>query len=729
MTVGTIARKGRRSVLGVPRALIGAYFGVLLIVLAATVPVLIGTVRTLDREQNVFDPASAAAEGVLVGALNQETGIRGYALTGDPTFLQPYEAGLTQYDQSIRDLDDADLGVTFAQDVAATSAAFGRWQQFAKQVYDEVAAGNERSARNLIEQSRGKTLFDQFRARQGALASTVDQQVTASRRSLHSQVDESLIALMVAILVGVGVGVGIWIWWRLLGRRSAIQEQRLADSAILLQSAIDATTEGIFVKDLQGRHTLANKARAATLAGPSSDADLIGRSEVDFLDPATAEIAIETEKEVLLTGAQRQFEQVIEDADGQHTFSIIENPLRDAQGETIGIVGVARDVTSERELLANRDRLYQLEHEMAETLQRGLLGNSTVDDDRISVFARYKPAIGSMEVGGDWYDVLPIDGDRIALIVGDAVGHGIESVTAMGQLRSALSALTNVGFDPAATIQALDESARSIVGAHCATCVLAIVDPANERLDYSCAGHMPPLVVTETGGPLLLDGFQDPPLAATERSIKRRTTSVAFPTGSTLLLFTDGLVERRYEPIDAGLRRLKEQVEARIGEPVADICDELMAELVDPNDQSDDVALVVARSVAKYGRRFRREVMTDALEVRRFRHAFGEWLSYQGLEQEAGELLVLAASEAVANSVEHAYGSSPGVTRVEAVKNDGVLRVTVKDEGKWRTGPANRWRGRGLRLMETVTDRVEISTDGPGTTVMLELDLARSRAG
>jgi anti-sigma regulatory factor (Ser/Thr protein kinase) len=222
---------------------------------------------------------------------------------------------------------------------------------------------------------------------------------------------------------------------------------------------------------------------------------------------------------------------------------------------------------------------------------------------------------------------------------------------------------------------------------------------------------------------------QDPPLAATERSIRRRTTSIPFPQGSTLILFTDGLVERRSESIETGLGRLREQVLARIDEPVERICDELMAELVDAENQRDDVALVVARLVAKYGSRFRRDVLADALEVRRFRHAFGDWLEGQGLDHNAGELLVLAASEAVANSVEHAYGAQPGVTRVEAVQNDGLLRVTVKDEGRWRTGPASRWRGRGLQLMEKVTDKVEISTDGPGTTVMLELDLGRRRTG
>src|ERR1700722_740106 len=105
MRQGATARTGRRSILGIPRVLVGAYFGVLLIIALAGVPVLVGTIHSLNREQNVFDPASAASEGVLVGALNQETGIRGYALTGDPTFLQPYQAGLAQYNQSIGELD------------------------------------------------------------------------------------------------------------------------------------------------------------------------------------------------------------------------------------------------------------------------------------------------------------------------------------------------------------------------------------------------------------------------------------------------------------------------------------------------------------------------------------------------------------------------------------------------------------------------------------------------
>jgi serine phosphatase RsbU (regulator of sigma subunit) len=262
----------------------------------------------------------------------------------------------------------------------------------------------------------------------------------------------------------------------------------------------------------------------------------------------------------------------------------------------IGVVGVARDVTEERALRADRERLYRVEHELATTLQQAMLGrNSLEDDDRLEICAKYQPAVTQMSVGGDWYDVVAQADGAVGLIAGDVVGHGIDSATVMGQLRSALAALAVSGRGPAAALEALDEFAFTIPGARSATCVYAIVDPDHERLTYSCAGHMPPVLLAPDGAAQILDGAQDPPLAATHRGRPRRTTTVDFRVGSMLLLYTDGLIERRTESIDQGFDRLVAEVDTHRDLSMAALCDELITSLLRGQSQRDDVAIVAAR--------------------------------------------------------------------------------------------------------------------------------------
>jgi serine phosphatase RsbU (regulator of sigma subunit) len=213
----------------------------------------------------------------------------------------------------------------------------------------------------------------------------------------------------------------------------------------------------------------------------------------------------------------------------------------------------------------------------------------------IEVCARYLPAADETSIGGDWYDVLRLSADEVGLVIGDTVGHGLEAITAMGQLRSALSALTYFGRPPAETLEALEQFALTVPDALVATCVYARVDLARRHVVYSTAGHMPLcLLVPGEPGPRLLDGTQDLPLAV-GLGPPRRNATVELPPGATLLLYSDGLVERRDEGLDQGLARLVDTLAAVKDLPVDELCPRLVEALVPRGSQRDDVALVAAR--------------------------------------------------------------------------------------------------------------------------------------
>lgn len=206
--------------------------------------------------------------------------------------------------------------------------------------------------------------------------------------------------------------------------------------------------------------------------------------------------------------------------------------------------------------------------------------------------ARYRPAEGHLRVGGDWYDVVDLGGGRRALLVGDCVGHGLEAAAVMGQLRSAGRALLLENSSPATTIEGLDRFAATLPGAACTTVFCGIVDEATGDVTYSSAGHPPPLVAG-TRGLRWLDDARAQPLAL--RSGARPETTVHLDVDDTLLLYTDGLVERRGETLRVGLARLGEAA-ADLGATALDttVVDRLLAALI-PDGAADDVALLLYR--------------------------------------------------------------------------------------------------------------------------------------
>jgi serine phosphatase RsbU (regulator of sigma subunit) len=211
------------------------------------------------------------------------------------------------------------------------------------------------------------------------------------------------------------------------------------------------------------------------------------------------------------------------------------------------------------------------------------------------VAVRYQPAVDVLHLGGAWYDVADLGDGRVAVAVGDVVGHGLRAAAVMGQLRSALSGLIVADVGPAAAMTALDRVARHIPGALASTVVKVVIDPDLDLAVYSSAGHLPPLILREDGSVEALDQGLGPPLAVTEDAEARPLGTARMASGDTLVLYTDGLVEQRGEALDRGIARLAATLFRHRDLDVEALADHLLAEVPTQSALRDDIALAVLR--------------------------------------------------------------------------------------------------------------------------------------
>jgi PAS domain S-box-containing protein len=239
-------------------------------------------------------------------------------------------------------------------------------------------------------------------------------------------------------------------------------------------------------------------------------------------------------------------------------------------------------------------RAHSRERQVAITLQEAMLHSPDLSRHP-DVAVRYLPAIGSLNVCGDWYDTVDLPDGRFAVAVGDVVGHGLEAATVMGMLRSALSAASRAVASPAQALEVLGLYARSIDGALAATAVTVLVDTRSRLIVYSSAGHPPPVLMHPDGTCQLLDQATDPPLGARLEHVPRPQAVTSYHHGDTLLLYTDGLIERRDEDIDTGLKRLTGTLGQCVGHSPERLADTLLARLEVSRGTHDDIALVVVR--------------------------------------------------------------------------------------------------------------------------------------
>lgn len=252
--------------------------------------------------------------------------------------------------------------------------------------------------------------------------------------------------------------------------------------------------------------------------------------------------------------------------------------------------------TRARELREVNERLrraHAREREIALALQQAMLpAPGPVRHHRAAV--RYQPAVGALNVCGDWYDLVDLPGtDRMGVAVGDVVGHGLAAACVMGQLRSALSAASLVAGGPAEALDALDLYADSVDGAENTTVVQTHIDWKTHTIAYSSAGHPPPALLRRDGTVVFLDQATDPPLGARPEPVPRAQTTAAFTEGDILVLYTDGLIECRREDIDIGLTRLVDALTRHPRTPPEPLADALLHALLPPEGATDDTALVI----------------------------------------------------------------------------------------------------------------------------------------
>ena len=365
-------------------------------------------------------------------------------------------------------------------------------------------------------------------------------------------------------------------------------------------------------------------------------------------------------------------------------------------------------------------RVHQIDQqrETALALQHAILGPAVSRGFAV----RYQPASVPLQVGGDWYDVVDLDDGRIGLIVGDCVGHGLDAATVMGQLRSACRALLLEHPSPAAALSALDRFAARLPGARCTTAFCAVLNPATGELVFSCAGHPPPILVDADRSTRLLEGARATPLGLRippQRTEARET----IPPRATLLLYTDGLVERRRESIDDGITRAADVVQDHPMTALDELASAIMVELTPSDGYHDDVALLLYRQPVPLDIEF----PADVDELAGVRSALRTWLVSAGIGPEQTLDILIAAGEALSNAIEHGHRDHPdGRVRLQAIALPDRLHLTVIDTGAWKV-PAHipaLHRGRGIALMRALMHDVTIDSQTDGTTVHMNARIA-----
>ncbi|MFI0240616.1 SpoIIE family protein phosphatase [Streptomyces sp. NPDC016845] len=366
-------------------------------------------------------------------------------------------------------------------------------------------------------------------------------------------------------------------------------------------------------------------------------------------------------------------------------------------------------------------RAHQIDQqrETAIALQRAILGPPQLP---AGFAVRYEPATQPLEVGGDWYDTVTLPDSRIGIVVGDCVGRGLEAASVMGQLRSACRALLLQDASPAQTLMALDQFAAGVPGAMCTTVFCGVLNAETGQLTYSSAGHPPGILVRPDATTILLEGGRSLPLAVRPGNPRPEATCT-IPARSTLLLYTDGLVERRRRPLSAGIAQAGEALQDGRDTAVDDLATDVMSRLAPADGFDDDVALLLYRHPAPLEMSF----PAESAQLAPVRKALRSWLEQCELPPTTAQNILVAAGEACANAIEHGHRDAPGDVvhfRAEAFVDN--LRLTIADTGRWKTPQPelNTHRGRGLRLMRALMQQVTVVPGPAGTTVDMHTRIA-----
>ncbi|MFD8691769.1 SpoIIE family protein phosphatase [Streptomyces sp. NPDC059651] len=412
-----------------------------------------------------------------------------------------------------------------------------------------------------------------------------------------------------------------------------------------------------------------------------------------------------------------------------NSYTVTCTPVRrdDDKKHESGVLVYAADVTDHAEA-AERLRTSESRHrETAVTLQRSLLPQELEQPDDLRIAATYQPGGTDAAVGGDWYDVITLGAGRTALVIGDVMGRGVRAAAVMGQLRTAVRAYARLDLPPHEVLQLLDGLAAEIDASQIATCAYAVHDPNEGLLVYSSAGHLPILVRDEDGRVHRAEDPTGPPLGT--GGWIHTSGTIALPPGSTAVLYTDGLVERRSEDIDEGVAALERALSGAKGSPQV-VCDRLMRSLNITAEHDDDVAVLVVQHPARTGATA--ELFHNAsldllggIEAAPRARAFATGvLTSWRFPMELCDLGVLAAGELVANSLQH--GTPPMRLGLRRTDRRLIIEVTDGDDHlprRRRAEPGDE-AGRGISIVASIaTSWGSRRTPGGGKAVWCEFAL------
>ncbi|MEU2913697.1 SpoIIE family protein phosphatase [Streptomyces massasporeus] len=386
---------------------------------------------------------------------------------------------------------------------------------------------------------------------------------------------------------------------------------------------------------------------------------------------------------------------------------------------------VAAQLATHSALGIDKAVLYGREAYIADELQRTMLPETLPRPTGVRLASRYLPAAETARVGGDWYDAIPLPGSRVALVVGDVMGHSMTSAAIMGQLRTTAQTLAGLDLPPQEVLHHLDEQAQRLGVDRMATCLYAVYDPVSHRITIANAGHPPPVLLHLGGRAEVLRVPAGAPIGV--GGVDFEAVELDAPAGATLLLYTDGLVESRLRDVWTGIEQLREKL-AAVAQltgpdhppPLEALCDEVL-DMLGPGDRDDDIALLAARfdGIAPSDVAYWFLEPEDAApgRARRLaRRALQRW----GME-ELGDSVELLVSEVVTNAVR--YASRPVTLRL--LRTD-VLRCEVGDDvpqlPRLRQARATDEGGRGLYLVNRMARRWGATRLSTGKVVWFELN-------
>ncbi|MFG2195908.1 SpoIIE family protein phosphatase [Streptomyces sp. NPDC048639] len=392
-----------------------------------------------------------------------------------------------------------------------------------------------------------------------------------------------------------------------------------------------------------------------------------------------------------------------------------------------GVLVFATDVTDQVEAAERLRTSERRQRQAAVTLQRSLLPQELEQPDDLRIAATYQPGGTEAAVGGDWYDVITLGAGRTALVIGDVMGRGVRAAAVMGQLRTAVRAYARLDLPPHEVLQLLDGLASEIDPSQIATCAYAVHDPNEGRLVYASAGHLPIILRDEDGTVRRAAEPTGPPLGT--GGWLHTSGSVPFAPGATALLYTDGLVERRGEDIDEGVAALEQALAGATGTPQV-VCDRMIRALGVTAEHDDDVAVLVLQHPARTGHdaelfhNAALELLGGVEAAPRARAFASGVLASWRFPVELRDLGVLAASELVANSLQH--GTPPMRLRLRRTDRRLIIEVTDGDDHlprRRRAEPVDE-AGRGISIVATIASAWgSRRTPGGGKAVWCEFAL------